>query len=433
MNARLISFHHRLLKMNGHRYPEALGLASAVPVRGMEFSLLMSQHADAAVREAFPQGAAVLHCPVFRMDWSFDERTADFVAMLHCHVDPLVRSGDWLFVTTGTQCEVRALARWMAETPRSKRPWAFTMFHSDRWNRYGAEERNRQVDEFRVAASELAQLEPDAARRIIIGSAPEELCAEVSELLGLTVPLVPQVLPGTGYVEPPQRSAQALPVVGILGGVRPEKGAHLIGPIIAESTRLGRINFAVQLFNEQLSEQEFDDLCGIAQLPNVRGVHGALDQASYRSLLASCDIVLFPHLRLPYRQRRSGIFVEAAFTGRPVVVPSGTWMARQVESRAVAGTIYHGDDPATIAGALMRAVDALPALATLARQRAPEWQRTSTLDALLDWVAAEIARRELAAAVDLDRSSHFSLMRRGVHWLTTFMRERRGSSPLIRG
>ena len=70
-------------------------------------------------------------------------------------------------------------------------------------------------------------------------------------------------------------------------------------------------------------------------------------------------------------------------------------MARQSKSRAVAGTIYHGDDPATIAGALMRAVDALPALATLARQRAPEWQRTSTLDALLDWVA----RRSLGASL----------------------------------
>lgn len=394
----LISFHHRLGGMTGHRYPEALGLVAAAPSRGMDFILFINENADASVRAAFPEARAVLHCPVFRKDCSFDDRTADFIEMLHRHIDPVVRKDDWLLVTTATQCEVRALSTWIAETPAEKRPWVLAVFHRDRWNRYGPEECDRQVGEFRVVASELAQLDADAARRFLLGGVSDELCQELSGLLGTTVRRIPQVLPGTGYIPPLEKPTSEPAVVGILGGARPEKGSYLIPAIIRESRRLGRINFAVQLANEQLSEEDFTSLCRIAEEPGIRVAYGGLEQATYRSLLASCDILLFPYERIPYRQRPSGIFVEAAFTGRPVVVPAGTWMGRQLAAGTVAGTAYDGDDSIAIAEALIRAVDTLPNLAALAKRRAPVWQRTMTLDAFLDWLEGEIRRRELEVA-----------------------------------
>jgi hypothetical protein len=389
----MISFHHRLGGMTGHRYPEALGLVAAAPARGMDFTLFMNENADASVRAALPEGKAVLHCPVFRMDCSFDDRTADFVAMLHRHVDPVVRKDDWLLVTTATQCEVRALCAWIAETPARKRPWIVALFHSDRWNRDGSEERDRQVGEFRVVAAELARLDADAARRFLLGGMTDELCQEVSGLLGTPVHRVAHTLPGSGYVPPPEKPAGEPAMVGILGGARPEKGSHLIPAIVTESRHLGRINFAVQLANEQLSEKDFASLCGVAEEPGVRAAYGPLDQATYRSLLASCDILLFPYDRLRYRQRLSGIFVEAAFTGRPVVVPADTLMGRQLAAGDAAGVAYDGDDAASIAQAVMRAADTLPALAALAKQQAAHWQQTMTLDAFLDWLSGEIARR----------------------------------------
>jgi hypothetical protein len=391
MRARLISFHHRLDGMTGHRYPEALGLLAAAPARGMDFTLLMNENADASVRAAFPQALAVLHCPVFRKDSSFDERTADFVAMLHRHMDPLVRMDDRLLVTTATQCEVRALTAWIARTPANKRPWVLALFHSDRWNRYGAQERDRQVGEFKVVASELAGLDPDAARRLLIAGTAEELCLEVGGLLATPVRLAPQVLPGNGYVPPPERSANAPAMVGILGGARPEKGSHLIPAIIGEGRRLGPVDFTVQLANEQLPEPDFARLCALAAEPGVRVARGPLDQATYRSLLASCDLLLLPYDRLCYRQRTSGIFVEAAFTGRPVVVPAETWMGREVAAGTAAGIAYEGDDAAAIAQAVIRASHTLDALAARAKERAADWQRTMTLDAFLDWLESAIA------------------------------------------
>jgi glycosyltransferase involved in cell wall biosynthesis len=324
MSVRLISFHHRLDGMTGHRYPEALGLVAAASSRGMDFVLLINERADASVRTAFPQARAVLHCPVFRIDRSFDDRTADFVAMLHRSADPVARKDDWLLVTTATQCEVRALSAWIGETPPRRRPWVVAVFHSDRWNRGGPNERDRQIAEFGVVASKLAQLDADASRRFVLGGVSNELCQDLSGLLRTTVHRVPQVLPGSGYVPSRERPATERALVGVLGGARPEKGSHLIPAIVKESRRLGPINFAVQLANEQLSESDFAYLCRVADEPGVRVVHGPLDQITYRSLLASCDILLFPYERIRYQKRTSGIFVEAAFTGRPVVVPADT-------------------------------------------------------------------------------------------------------------
>jgi glycosyltransferase involved in cell wall biosynthesis len=391
---RLVSFHHRLAGMTGHRYPEALGLAAATKARGMEFILFVSKDADAAVRAALPMGRAVLHCPVFRTDLLFDERTADFIAMLHEHLDPVVRKDDWVLVTTGTQCEARALAAWLGEIPVNQRPWAVTLIHSDRWNRYGPEERRRQVNEFRVVASEIAQLDADAKRRFIVGSLTDELCEELGGLLGTVVSRVPQILPSDGYVPSTEKPAHEPPLVGILGGARPEKGSHLIPAVIRASRKLKPIDFAIQLANEQLSAEAFADLCDVQGEPGVEVAHGPLDQKTYRSLLARCDLLLLPYQRTPYKKRTSGIFVEAALTGRPVVVPSGTWMGNQVTAGAAAGTVYDGDDPTAIAAALIRGAEARTTLAILAKKRAPEWQRTMTLNVFLDWLQAEISRRE---------------------------------------
>jgi glycosyltransferase involved in cell wall biosynthesis len=147
-----------------------------------------------------------------------------------------------------------------------------------------------------------------------------------------------------------------------------------------------------------MSEPDFARLCRVAEEPDIRIAHGPLDQPNYRSLPASCDILLFPYERIPYLQRPSGIFVEAAFTGRPVVVPADTWMGRQLAAGTVAGIAYDGDDATAIAKALVRAVDTLPILAEIAKRQAPDWQRTMTLDAFLDWLEREIRRREVEAA-----------------------------------
>jgi hypothetical protein len=404
VSVRVISFHHRLGGMLGHRYTEAVGLQRAANQRGWNFVVLVREDACDEVRADLPGAHAVLHCPVFRSDLSFDERTADFVAMLHRHLDPIVQPDDWLLVTTGTQCETRALATWLGETPAGRRPWTVVVFHNDRWNRFGSQERERQIGEFRTTATALARLDGDAARRLLVGAVIEELCPELRALLAWEIHYVPHMKASGEYVTPLKKAAGEPALVGFLGGARREKGAHLIPAIVAETRKLVRIDFAVQVANEDLSPPAWEKLCRLEGQPGVRVAHGPLDFAAYRSFLAQCDLVLLPYERISYRTRASGPFIEAGVMGRPAVVPAGTWMGDQVAAGRAAGLAYEGDDPATIAATVVRAAASLPDLAALARERAPVWQRTRTCDPFLDWLARETGRR---AAHSFDEAQRF--------------------------
>jgi glycosyltransferase involved in cell wall biosynthesis len=392
VSIRVISFHHRIGGMLGHRFTEAFGLQRAVKQRGWDFILFVREDASDEVRAELPEAHAVLHCPVFRSDLSFDERTADFVAMLHRNLDPIVQCDDRLLVTTGTQCEARALATWLAETPAGKRPWTLAVFHSARWNRAGPQERERQLGEFRVTAAALGRLDGDAARRLLIGATVEELRLELCALLGIEILHIPHMI-STEYVAPCNRAAAEPAVVGFPGGARREKGLHLIPAIVAETRKLGRIDFAVQIANEDLSPPALEELCRLEGQRDVRVVHGPLDFAAYHSFLAQCDLVLLPYERSSYRARASGPFTEACVIGRPVVVPAGTWMEDQVAAGRTSGLAYEGDDPAAIAATVMRAVARLPDLTALAREHAPAWRRAQTCDAFLDRLDREISRR----------------------------------------
>src|SRR5947209_19481793 len=77
----LIGVLHRLAGRTGHRFNQALGIEEEARRRGMAPLLLIHAEAEPEVRAALPAALPVLHDPVFRRDWSFDRRTADFAAM----------------------------------------------------------------------------------------------------------------------------------------------------------------------------------------------------------------------------------------------------------------------------------------------------------------------------------------------------------------
>jgi glycosyltransferase involved in cell wall biosynthesis len=396
---RQISIQHRLAGRGGHRFHQALGCWDSALARGMEPVLFMNAEADAAVRAALPGGRPVLRDPVFRMELSFDERTALFLRMLHEHVDPVVRRDDRVLLTVATQCEARALATWLAELPARKRPFILCLFPSDRWNRKGPEERERQVAELRTVAAEIASRGLAAQRRLLFASHTRGIQAELQSLLGTRVLLAPMaeldsgITPSRRHLSPTPPTAAA-PRIAIVGGARPEKGFDRLPAIVRASRERTTTVFLLQLFNEQLSVEEWEALLRLAEEPGVEAIHGELDRAGYLALFQAADLMLFPYARLPYKQRPSGILSEAVLAGLPVVVPSGTWLAEQVTAGAAAGAVFEGDTPEAVAVAIEACLTDLPALQALARERAPAWRRSQTLEPFLDGFEREIAVRQ---------------------------------------
>ena len=355
--------------------------------------LLVSTRAQAEIvrqLDALP----VLDDPTFRMEWSFEERSSRFAAMLHEHVDPRLNGGDWVLVTIATQLETHALARWLQELPREQKPWVIVLFPSDRWNRSAGAEYDRQMAEFREVRSAIAGLPAEDCNRILFFTVPDPLAAELSTLLGAPVKVAPIPLePGRMRWRDRFFRKRSPVQVAILGGARREKGSHLIPDIVRACPN---VEFLVQLSNDTLSPAEFEELSRVADEPRVSAILGATTPREYWSALSKADIVLFPYEVIPYRQRPSGVFGEAAAFGKVVIATAGTWMAEHIEAGRAAGVIAQDLRPDSFANAVAQCVADIDRLRSSARALSTEWRRKVSLSAFVDLIEAEVALRSRA-------------------------------------
>lgn len=93
---------------------------------------------------------------------------------------------------------------------------------------------------------------------------------------------------------------------------------------------------------------------------------------------SKCTVVLLPYEPQAYAILTSGVFVEAASFGRPVVVPGGTWMARQIIEGRGAGTIFEEPDAKTVVAALLEALRNSERLGALARSLAADMRNRNS-------------------------------------------------------
>lgn len=78
--------------------------------------------------------------------------------------------------------------------------------------------------------------------------------------------------------------------------------------------------------------------------------------SDYQANFSRCTVVLLPYDRRPYVTLASGVFLEAAGRGIPVVVPADTWMAQEISAGRGVGTTYEGSRPDAIASSVLLAI-----------------------------------------------------------------------------
>jgi glycosyltransferase involved in cell wall biosynthesis len=390
---KVICLHHRLGGFTSHHFNEAHGFIQEFRGRGREFLLLVRAQAPAPM-VAELGARAVLEDSTFRMEWSFAERSRRFLDMLHATVDADLKADDRVLITISTQLEAHALTRWLQELPRAQKPWIVILILSDRWNRSGREEYDRQIAEFRVLHATIASLAPEHAPRLIFCTLTHRLAEELTDLLGTRVEVAPIPL---AYGEPglsgsakadPQR-----PRVAVLGGTRREKGSHLIPDIVRACRSQVPVEFLVELANDSLSAEETARLAGIAGEPDVIVIREPMTLPEYNRALQSADIALFPYEVIPYRKRPSGVFAEAVACGKLVVATRGTWMAEQIEAGRAAGAVFEDLKPEAVAGAIARGVADMKPLQESAQALSAQWREKECLSAFVDFMDAQIELR----------------------------------------
>jgi hypothetical protein len=391
---KIICIHPRLGGFTSHHYNEAFGFMKEFERRATEFLLLINAHAPAQIITDL-HARAVLEDPTFRMEWSFDERSQRFLDMLHEQVDADLNANDCVLITVSTQLEAHALTRWLQELPRNKKPWIVIFFVSDRWNRSGRDEYQRQIAEFHKLNAVISNLVPEDASRLIFGTVTDQLAAELSSLLGTMVEVPPFPIEyGDPSLNDAEKRSVDLPRVAVLGGARREKGSYLLPGIIQATRLLVRAEFLVHLTNNTLTNEEFEVLSHIMEEPSVTVIDRPMTLAEYTHALKSTDIALFPYEIIPYRKRISGVFAEAVAYGKPVIAPHGTWMAEQIQAGRAAGIIFEDLQADSIAQAIAECIKNLKPLQEDAEALSLEWRTGNCLRAFVDFMEEEISIRQ---------------------------------------
>jgi glycosyltransferase involved in cell wall biosynthesis len=217
-----------------------------------------------------------------------------------------------------------------------------------------------------------------------------QLCADYTSLTDdlLEFRLLPIPFPDPNYDPTSLQKWSAGPAIKLvyLGGARVEKGFHLISGAMRflQKAYPGKILWRLQApLSGGLEEPEVIE--ARREMTSVRDgsielVERNLTSAEFQSLLLSADIVLLPYLREFYRARSSGILVQVLAAGKPVIVPSGTWLSSQTNETGAVEFAGPSDFP----DAVLHAVRQLPGLTREARARAAAYAAFHNADALLE-------------------------------------------------
>uniref|UniRef100_UPI0035B29C79 glycosyltransferase n=1 Tax=Phenylobacterium sp. TaxID=1871053 RepID=UPI0035B29C79 len=214
--------------------------------------------------------------------------------------------------------------------------------------------------------------------RLRFASDSARLAHALGKLAGEPVEVLP--IPHTTHLRPARAApAQGRPLrVVSLGNARDEKGLlELFDAVRLQALRGDAADFAyvLQVNNATAALQPAIDRFAAERHPNVALLSAPLDSADYYRLLSGADIVALPYWRDVYEARTSGVLLEAAGAGRPVVCTAGTWMSDQLATTG-GGVVCDDRSPQGLAAALAQLRADFDHYAQAAFAAAEPWLRT---------------------------------------------------------
>ncbi len=381
-----------LKDLKGHYFEYDYSLMKAAQKRGYEFLALGHQQAESVITGAMPVRK------VFPQDvWHRSERTeliprigrqlttlmsnVSFYLRLRSALNKRVVTSEWVvFSHMITPNQVLAWAWWVHYARQHDVPRLVLLF------RYSADRFATSRAAFRAfRILEASRIDS----RIRICSDSERLARDYAGVTRLPIQVVP--IPHTSHPalheDPfPRSNSSAMRRLVSLGNARDEKGfLEILRAIqlLHRRRKLDRFEFVLQANDTTpeilLAIRELESL----QLANVSFIQVALSSDDYYRTLAGADVVLAPYWRSVYASRTSGIFVEAAAAGKPVIVTEDTWMGDRLKGSG-AGLACRDRDPANLAERMLQIAADYDKYAERAVESRGQWIEEHNPDALME-------------------------------------------------
>ena len=160
---------------------------------------------------------------------------------------------------------------------------------------------------------------------------------------------------------------------GTLGAARIDKGIHLMQAAIERlvlDAKIADVRFVMQwnrpVFNDDGSVYHRSPV--LMAHPQVRYVEETLSSADYDGLFLGIDCMVLPYRRVLYHSQISGVAVEAACAGIPMIYTADTWLSDFVGEQGTGIAVTDGDVEG-LARAIQTMAAEYPAYKTLAVER----------------------------------------------------------------
>lgn len=279
-----------------------------------------------------------------------------------------------IFLHTTTYSQIPPLVDWLKKN-RKLNPTIFIMLrYSPSPNPYFPYSGN--FNEYRNALKYIKDSGVSKYFRLIVDS--ELLQDEYSLLTDLKVHLVP--IPHT-LSEDLYSSNEAnqfhCKLITYLGNARSTKGFQYL-PYLIEKIRSVLLSgeWSAEFQANVMFLRDLESVISVAQMRRLPvTLHEyELSLKEYESFLKRSSLILIPYQLLYYHSQTSGVFCEALGAGKPVVVPRGTWMAKQLKDKKAGVTFFPGDRLSFVDATkkAMREIDELTANAKIIRS---EWNQ----------------------------------------------------------
>jgi glycosyltransferase involved in cell wall biosynthesis len=381
----------------GHMWAYLRSLIEPVEQLGYQPVLLGSWRTDAALREAF--GVA----PAFEC-W-FDARYGSHQETYRYHRQSIrsdlrivsraysIDKRDVVLINTLRQWSLAGVVDWLEALPEQRRPLVVLVLH---FTAFSYPERASDILEFYQKGFDRIECSP-ARSRILLMADTKELVDEFQQINDrLTYVLAP--IPHA-QLRLPAAAAQRPVNLGYVGGVRENKGFHLLPHLVRRVTaseHAADAHFHVHSFCRDPNWTFYRKTLPQLAHPGVTLYPETLDDPEYDRLMARLDVLVFPYLRQDYHAQTSGPFSEAMAQGKIVVAPRGTWLAKQIGEYG-GGAVFNPGDAVDLANQVLNVLSARDAYLAERRERAKRWCEFHNPEHFLRLVMDHAAGASLAA------------------------------------
>ena len=294
-----------------------------------------------------------------------------------------VTAADVFLVNTLRHWALRGVVDWLESLPEGACPTVALVLHFTAFPNPARSDGT--VEFYRQAFARIAR--SPARDRIRLFADSESLIDEYTALapeLEFALAPIPHV-----REEPQEARPGGAFRVGSVGEARENKGFHLLPRLVRRAAEAGvhGVEFHLHSFAQDPNSAFLRRALAGLRHPSVRLYPDEMPAGEYRRFLASLDLVVLPYTLDNYHAQTSGVFAEAVAAGKLVVVPRGSWMARQLAAFG-GGAAFNPGDAEGFARVTLGVIADRERLSEGRAERVRRWRAVHNPDRFLDLVCA---------------------------------------------